>query len=151
MGRDVAGKGNWNPERKRGKKRQAHFMDVALDGYVRFVALELWRTFEDLSEAYEHDAERAMTELGSFAGAGAYQALWQQAWREHVWPVPQPPAVPLLGRIEAGVRQAVAAERAARLERQDVLLEDTPPYKAFVARAMDSLLEASAGEREEIV
>ncbi len=141
---------DWDPKRKKGRKRQAHFMDVALDGYVRYVALVMWRRFEDLSEAHAYDGERAMEELAEFPDMGAYAHLWQEAWRAHVWPVPAAPEVPLFGRMEAAVREAVLAERSARVAGDDDALEDTPRYKAFVAQAMDSVLEASAGESEEM-
>lgn len=150
MARKGRSGGKWDPQRKKGRRRDAHFMDVVLDGYVRHVALEIFRSFEDLTEAYDQDAARAMEELGAFAGAGDYAPIWQEAWRAHVWPLAGPTETPLFGRIEAAVRQALLAERAARQERGDVTLEDTPLYKAFVADAMDNLLEASMGETEEM-
>ena len=145
----MARSGKWQPGRKRGKTRQAHFMDVAMDGYIRDVALHRWREFEDLSEAHG-DPERAMEEAGVFPQAGPYGELWQAAWRKHVWPGQQPRPMHLFGCMEAAVREALTAEIAERAERGDVTVEDTPGYKEFVARAMNRLLEEAAGEIEEL-
>ena len=143
-------RGDWDPTRKRGRGRQAHFMDAALDGYIRDVALHRWREFEDLDEAFDHDTERALEEAGAFPQAGPYRGLWVDAWRKHVWPGPEDRTVHLYGRMELAVREALLQERDERAARGDVAIEDTPGYKEFVARAMGRLLEEASGEIEEL-
>jgi hypothetical protein len=140
----------WDPNRKSGRGRQAHFMDVAMDGYVRDVALHCWRDFEALSQTPGQDEARAMAEAGAFPTAGAYRGLWQQAWQAHVWPGPPERTQHPFARMEAAVRQAVEQERQARAERGDVTIEDTQAYQEFVARAMNRLLEEASGEIEEM-
>jgi hypothetical protein len=136
--------------RKRGRKSGKEFMDAAMDGYIRDLSLHCWRDFEDLTEAYEHDAERALAETGAFLAAGPYRPLWLEAWRKHVWPGPPQPAEHLFGRMEAAVREALLQEREARAENGDPTIEDTPGYKEFVDRAMTNLLQEASGEIEEI-
>jgi hypothetical protein len=147
----MARKGNWDPGRKRGRTRQAHFMDVAIDGYIRDVALHCWRDFEALGEAHGGDEARALEETGVFIEMGPYRPLWQSAWRKHVWPGAQPRTEHLFGCMEAAVREALLAEKIQRAEQGDVTIEDTPGYKEFVARAMNQLLEEASGEIEEMV
>ncbi|HEX9844629.1 MAG TPA: hypothetical protein VGC20_17850 [bacterium] len=146
----MARKKGWDPNRKSGRKREAHFMDVALDGYVRDLALRRWREFEDLSEVYDHDVERALEEAGAFPAASSYRPLWQESWQRHVWPGPEEKTGPLFGRIEAAVREALLRERELRLERGEPTIEDTPGYQEFVGRALGRLLEEASGEIEEL-
>ena len=144
----MARSGKWDPSRKRGRTRQSHFMDVAIDGYIRDLALHRWRDFEDLSETHG-DPERALEEAGAFQEAGPYRPLWQEAWRKHVSPGRQPRPMHLFGCMEAAVREALLAEMAQRAAGGDVTIEDTPGYKEFVARALNRLLEEASGEIEE--
>ncbi len=143
----MARKGNREPGRKRGRKRESQFMDAAIDGYIRDLALHRWRDFEDLSEGHG-DPERALQEAGVFVEAGPYRPLWQEAWRKHVWPGQQPRPMHLFGCMEAAVREALLAEKVQRAERGDDTIEDTPGYKEFVARALNQLLEEASGELE---
>jgi hypothetical protein len=137
------------PGRKRGRKRESHFMDVAIDGYIRDVALHLWRDVEELTEVHGGDVGRALEEVGSLPLAGPYRPLWQAAWRAHVWPGPPDASEHLFGRMERAVREALLQEREARPAQGDVTIEDTPGYKEFVGRAMDQLLEEASGENEQ--
>ena len=125
-------------------------MDAALDGYIRDLALHRWRDFEDLTEQLDHDAERALAEAGTFADAGPYQPLWQEAWQRHVWPGPEQPTEHLFGRMETAGGVALLRERDARSERGDLTIEDTPGYKEFVGRALNQLYEEASGEIEEL-
>jgi hypothetical protein len=145
----VAGRDKRRGGKKRGRQAGKEFMDAAMDGYIRDLALRCWREFEDLSEAHG-DPDRALGEVGTFTGAGSYRPLWVEAWRRHVWPAPQGPAAPLFGRIEAAVREALLAERAARAEHGEPTIEDTPDYQEFVARALNVLYQEASGEIEEL-
>ncbi|HUJ76109.1 MAG TPA: hypothetical protein VL359_14695 [bacterium] len=145
----MAGPGKTEGGRKRGRRKEKEFMDAAMDGFIRDIALQLWREYEDLEEAYDHDTQRALEELGAAVGRQPYQELWQSAWRGHVWPHPRDPQAHLFGRIEAAVRVALEQERQARAERGDSTIEDTPGYKEFVSRALNVLYREASGEIEE--
>lgn len=146
----MARRRKWDPARKSGRRRQSHFMDAAMDGYVRDVALHIWREYEDLTTARGFGERDALQAMGEFSGAGPYRALWQEAWRQHVLPGMGEGGMPLYGRVETAVRDALREEHAARAERGDVTIEDTPGYKEFVARALGRLLEEASGEIEEM-
>jgi hypothetical protein len=124
-------------------------MDVVLDGYARFTALRLWRDYETLLEAHDRNPATALAEAGHFTEMGRYRGLWLRPWRSLVVEPCGDPSVPLYGRVEAAVREALREERAARLDAGDSALEDTPLYRDYVAQAMGQLLEeasASSGE-----
>lgn len=137
-------------KRRGGGRRGAHFMDAAMDGYIRDVALHKWRAFQDLAEAHGGDAERAVAEAGTFPEFAPYHRLWEESWRRHVAPGPSAPGGHLFGRMEAAVREALQAEQAEREMEGDDTIEDTPGYQEFVARAMGQLLEEASGEIEEM-
>ena len=103
----------------RKKRRQSgkEFMDAAIDGYIRDLALRMFREIEDLDEAYGHDSERVLREAGAALAHKPYGELWKAAWEHHVWPSPQAPEQSLFGRIEGAVREALLAMSPSRTRR----------------------------------
>ncbi|MBI4081576.1 MAG: hypothetical protein HY423_03090 [Candidatus Lambdaproteobacteria bacterium] len=138
-------------DRKRGgggRHRESQFMDAALDAFVRQVALDKWRQYEGLVAGGARTPAAALAELGEFPERGLYDGLWRAHWRQHVLP-PDPPGAPHpFGRMEAAVRAALREESDQRRARNDLPIEDTPDYKAFVAAALEQLFEEAAGEIE---
>lgn len=145
----MAGKGKGKGG-KRGRQSGKEFMDAALDGYIRDLALHLWRDYEDLCDVHGEGSPAALSEAGASLGLGPYHALWQEAWSRHVWPGQADAEPHLFGRFESAVREGLLAERDARAERGDLAIEDTPGYKEFVRRAMDNLYMEASGEIEEL-
>ncbi len=138
-------------QRRRGRKRRnQHFIDVAMDGYIRDIALEKWREVEDLMDAAGLSRPRAFAAAGEFADRDPYAEPWRRWWREHV--KAQAPADDgvLIASIEHAVRGALTEERQARAEQGAPSMEDTQHYKAFVDRAMEHLLSEADGEIEEL-
>jgi hypothetical protein len=146
----VSGRGRGEGRRKRGRAHGKEFMDAALDGYIRDIALQRWRDYEDLADVYAQDPGRALAEAGAPLGAGPYRELWQEAWRRSIWPGPEGPQEHLFARIERVVRDCLLAEREERVRRGDPAIEDTPGYKEFVSRALNNLYREASGEIEEL-
>ncbi|HKI99579.1 MAG TPA: hypothetical protein VKB51_13985 [bacterium] len=147
----MARKGNREGGRKRRRRQEGkEFMDAAMDGYIRDLALHRWRDYEDLADVYGSEAPRALEETGAVLGEEPYRALWQAAWQRHVWPGGEDPQMHLFGRMELAVREALLAEQEARAERGDRTIEDTPGYNEFVGRALGNLFHEASGEIEEL-
>ena len=132
-----------------GKRKGRQFMDAAMDGYIRDMALDRWREVDDLISTRAIDLDEAVTEAGRFAARGPYQPLWEGWWRREVTDHGLLEPDNLMERIEAAVRGALHEESAGRAEAGQPTVEDTPHYIAFVGRAMNNLLEDSEGEIEE--
>ncbi|MEE8394657.1 MAG: hypothetical protein V3S29_01285 [bacterium] len=136
--------------RKRGKFRNKHFMDVAIDGYIRDMALCKRREVDDLTDAAGLEYAEALVQAGNFPERGAYREIWRQRWQIMV-AQPQPAGEEaLMGTIEAAVREALLAEIEQRSANADVTIEDTSHYANFIAKAMGQLLEEASGEIEDM-
>ena len=160
------------PSRKRKyrgrKQKENHFMDAAMDGYIRNMALEKWRVCVDAMEVNGLSLATALRESGDFPERGAYREVWARWWEERVHAVfpedaahgedalhggdaayredaPHP-----IASIEEAVRGALGEEALARESNGSPGIEDTLHYKTFVDAAMDNLLGEAAGEIEEI-
>lgn len=137
--------------RRRGKRKDAHFMDAALDGYIRDLTLDRMREIEDLMDAAELEREPAIRTAGSFLERAPYHGLWRTWWeREVLSASATDPLDALAGPIEAAVRGAMLEEQAQRAAAGAPTIEDTRHYQAFVERAMGILLEEASGEIEEL-
>ena len=132
---------------KRRRRKSKEFMDAALDGYIRHVALQKWREVAGVLENLGAESHRAVLEAGSFPERGVYREIWERSWRVHLG---APDSQASLGRIEAAVGDAVREEIEARKESGDAPFEDGLDYKNFLDRALDRLFEEEAGSLEEI-
>jgi len=138
--------------RKGGKGRQNHFMDAAMEGYVRDLSLRKWREIEDAMETHGLGLPEAAREMGDFLERGRFYPVWRKEWEGRVLAVlfsGKAPANPM-GLIEESVGAALREERRLRVEEGLPTLEDSPGYLEFVGRAMDQLLEEASGEIEEM-
>lgn len=159
--------------KRRGPKRVGnHFMDAAMDGYIRNITLEKWRVCVDAIEVNGLSLGTALRESGDFPERAAYREIWARWWEERVnavYPedrtpggdearggdaasgeeVPHPAPHPIAS-IEEAVRGALEEESLARETNGAPGIEDTLHYKTFVDAAMDHLLGEAAGEIEEI-
>jgi hypothetical protein len=137
--------------RRGGKRRNAHFMDVALDGYVRDIALAKIREVEDLIETARLEQDAALQSAAVFQERAPYHETWSRWWEREVLSRPGGESMErLAGPIEAAVRGAILEERERRSEEGAPTIEDTLHYKAFVDRVMEMLLEEASGEIEEL-
>jgi hypothetical protein len=134
--------------RQRGKTRGKHFMDVALEAYIREVTLVKWRDLDDLMDAAGQTEAEALVEAGGFGERAPYAEIWEQAWGRMAAARGKAVQEPLMGAIEQTVREAMMAEKEARTQRNDLTIEDTRPYQAFIARAMGQLMAEASGETE---
>lgn len=135
---------------KKGRRKSKEFMDAALDGYIRHLALVKWREVNDLQESLGVDAAQAIRDAGRFPERDVYRHVWERWWQAQVVPVAAPPDSPLIGRIEAAVKGALGEEVEARKQQGDTSLEDTLGYKRFLDHALDQLFEEEAGSLEEL-
>ncbi len=135
---------------KQGRRKSNEFMDVALDAYIRHLALEKWREVTDLQESLGVDSAQAVRDAGSFAERGPYRHIWERWWQTEIVAVTAPPDSPLFGYIETAVKGALTEEIAARQQQGDASLEDTLAYKTFLDQALDHLFEEEAGSLEEL-
>lgn len=135
--------------KKRGRSKNKEFMDAALDAFIRDQALHKWREVDALRSDGEADLHAALASSGEFLEKGRYCAIWQACWQNWCGAEAEVDPDAPFANVEAAVREAVLEERAERQSRGDALLEDSLPYKAFIARAMEKLLAESSGEIEE--
>jgi hypothetical protein len=132
--------------RKRAKDR--HFMDAALDAYIRDQALLLWRDFVVYRDREGKAPQVALREAGFFGDRGEYEALWSGHWQGIAMPAADKSDGEIFGQIEAAVRAAVLEEKAARKDKGGEAFEDTEDYNAFVRQTLNQLLKESSAESE---
>lgn len=132
------------------KFRNKHFMDVALDAYIRHVTLNKMLEVEGLAQGQGMAEAEALAAVGAFPERGAYQELWERAWGHMTAQRHGGEEQPIVGAIEAAVREAMLEEQARRADTGDETIEDTRPYTTFIATAMGRLLEEADGEIEEM-
>ena len=136
--------------KKGGRRKGKEFMDAALDGYIRDQALYKWREVDGLMAGAEIDSGQALRESGDFLERGPFRDIWRRNWQEQIRGAQEPSGGTLFAMIEEAVRGAVLEEREERVRREAPLLEDSPSYKEFIARAMEQLLEEASGDIEEL-
>jgi hypothetical protein len=134
----TSGEGGRKKRRRRPKDR--HFMDAALDAYIRNVALLLWRDFEVYRAKPGSTTASALAEAGFFGDKEAYAPIWQAHWERTVITEAAGPEDKLYGQVEAAVRAAVGEERQKRKDAGDAPFEDQEEYNAFLRRTLNSLL-----------
>ncbi|MEE8433577.1 MAG: hypothetical protein V3S64_02200 [bacterium] len=136
--------------RRKGRKgRKALFYDLAMDGYIRDMALEKYNEIFDVSEVNDISFAEASESAGYFHERVPYHKLWRHRWEEHVQQGPELNPDNLMERIEKGIRAGLEDERKARREEGDKSIEDTLHFKAFNDKAMEHLLGEADGEMEE--
>ncbi|MFQ5682129.1 MAG: hypothetical protein ACE5HC_02555 [Candidatus Binatia bacterium] len=135
---------------KRGRRKSKELMDAALDAYIRHLALEKWRQVTDLQETLGVDVGQAVRDVGCFPERGAYGNIWERWWQTHVVGIHNAETSPLIEHIEAAVQGALEEEIVTRQKQEDVTVEDTLGYKAFLDSAMDHLFEEEEGSIEEM-
>lgn len=140
------GRGKSGRRARRPKDR--HFMDAALDAYIRGQALMLWRDVTVYRERQGRDMAEALREAGYFGDRGDYAALWTRHWEAQVLPAAALADGEIFGRIEAAVRAAVLEEKATRAASGAELLEDTEDYNTFLRQTLNQLLTESSAEGE---
>lgn len=148
--REGRGRGRGQGGGGKGRRKGKEFMDAALDGYIRDQALYKWREVDGLMAGAEIDARQALRDSGDFLERGTYRDIWRRNWQEQISGVQALSGGTLFAMIEEAVRGAVLEEREERLRSKAPLLEDSPSYKEFIARAMEQLLEEAAGDIEEL-
>ena len=142
-------KGRPRISKRRGRKRRGtQFIDVAFDGYIRYLALDKWRIIDEAISLNGLSMEQAYQEAGDFQERGPYAPLWTRRWAVQKAASVESSAHPLAW-IETALRSALEEEREARKAKADPSIEDTLHYKAFMDQAMESLLEEASGEIEE--
>jgi len=144
----MAEKGRKRKGRGGGKGRAAHFIDAALDGFVRNQALLLWRDVHVIRENSKCDLASAVKEAGFFDDRAGYAPIWLRHWSSTVAPAALGHEDALYGAIETATRAAVMEERQARREAGDIAIEDTEDYNDFVRRTMGQLIADAGGESE---
>lgn len=132
-----------------GKKRANHLMDVAVQAYARYLALQQWRFIMDAMETRGETMDEALASCGNFTERAPYHTLWQRLWQgvrdkglsgEEVD----------FGDMEKVAWEAVPAEEAQRKADGDVTIEDTHDYQIFIQAQMNNLLGEASGDIEEI-
>jgi hypothetical protein len=126
--------------KRRRRQKDHHFMDVALDGYIRDQALRLWRDVQVYRSRSDAAPASALAQAGFFADKLAYAALWSAHWERGVLPAAGLPDGELYSHIEAAVRAAVLEEREARMRNGDKPLEDLEEYNEFIRHTLNLLL-----------
>ena len=136
---------------ERGPRRQGrHFMDAAMDGYIRDLALDKWREVDDMVDTLDKPLHEAVDAV-DFIDREPYRKLWMRWWQAEVLGHKAHLSTDnLMERIEAAARGALRDEREQRLADGAPTIEDTAQYQAFVSRAMGVLLEEAQGEIEDI-
>ncbi len=132
-------------KRKRGRRRERvegnAFMDTVRPAFIRWLALEKWREIEDLRATLGFDLRQAVDEAAHFPNRGRYQLLWASRWKLEVCPdAAGKDSGSLFAAIERAVATAVQEEEGERKSQGDHPLEEDAEYKAFVDRALESLL-----------
>ena len=142
----TAGDGGRKKRRRRQKDR--HFMDAALDAYIRNQALLLWRDFEVYRVKPGNTAAQALAETGFFGDKEPYAEIWQGHWERTVLPASGLTDGELYGQFEGAVRASVMDERAQRIAAGDRPFEDQESYNEFLRRALNSLLADDPADKE---
>ena len=135
-----------------GGRRNAHFMDVAMQAYVRRLAILAWQDVQERMEAHGMALGPALADVGDFSERGIFRDMWRRWWHEIVLePMPgwEAEGTHPLGPIEAALAQSVLEEQEARAADGMPTIEDTSDYQGFIGRAMGNLLEEASGELEE--
>jgi hypothetical protein len=140
------GKGEGKQRRRRPKDR--HFMDAALDAFIRDSALRLWRDFIVYRDRQGKAPAEALRETGFFQDKGDFTELWTDQWERTAVPAADLDDGEIFGHIEAAVRIAVLEEKAARQQRGGESLEDTEEYNTFVRQTLNQLLTEASAENE---
>lgn len=136
--------------RRKGRKgRKALFYDLAMDGYIRDMALEKYNEIMDVSEVNDISLADASESAGYFHERVPYHKLWRQRWEEHVLRGGELIPDILMERIEKGIRAGLEDERKARSEEGDKSIEDALHFKAFNDKTMEHLLGEADGEMED--
>ena len=137
-------------KRRGGKKRkQSHFIDVALEGFAREMAQGKYKEVLDLEEVNGIPLAEAYDTAGHFPERGPYFAIWRRWWLE-----PSAGAGPLarenlMAWIDKAIREAVMEEKQKRIEMGDADIEENLDFQNFSGRAMNFLLREADGEIEE--
>ena len=134
---------------KSGKKRNAHFMDVAIEAYVRHLALTKLREVEDLRETLGLSLAGALAEANTFVDRAPYHNLWHEAWEAMLSEQANPSEGSIFTAIEEACGRAIMAEQEARKQAGEPAVDDTAHYADFIGSAMGRLLEEASGEVEE--
>lgn len=139
--------------KKQGRKKGQEFPDVAMEAFIRYLALEKWREIQDLREALVGDElKEALQEAGRFQARGKYQGIWQKHWHRSV--VDQlflQEGGVLFGAIEQAVKASVEEEEAERRRRGDPSLFEERDFRAFMVFSLERLFseaEAEVGDPE---
>lgn len=139
-------------ERKKGRRgtpKSKEFMDAALDAYIRYQALRMWRRVELVRrEQPEISPQEAARVAGNFDERFPYEPLWAGPWEREVLAAAATPAGVTFAQVESAMRAAVEGERRARIEKGDELLEDLPDYNDFIDGALGRLMQETRGEKE---
>jgi hypothetical protein len=135
----TAGDGGRKKKRRR-REKDRHFMDAALDAYIRNVALLLWRDFQVYRSKPGNTLAEALAETGFFGDKEPYAEIWQDHWERTVLSAAGQPDGALYAQFEAAVRAAILAEREQRSAAGDRPFEDQEDYNAFLRRTLNSLL-----------
>lgn len=137
-----APKGDGKGKGRRGRRpKDRHFMDAALDAYIRDRALTLWRDYVVYRERQEKPPKAALAETGFFEDRGAYAGVWNTHWESLVLPASGKSDGEIFGQIEAAVRASVMEERTARKAAGGETFEDTEDYNEFLRTTLNQLLE----------
>ncbi|MFQ5898174.1 MAG: hypothetical protein ACE5JN_08000 [Candidatus Methylomirabilia bacterium] len=128
------------------KRKSKGFVDAVYDGYIRHVALSKWREVQGMLAAGT-PAQVVLREVGQFPERGCYRAIWEECWQAHLRGREE--ASPLVGAIEALVRDALEREREERKRTGDRPLDEEADFKGFVDGAFEQLFAEEAGSLEE--
>ena len=142
------GKGKREGGRKRRRAKDRHFMDAALDAFIRDQALLLWRDLIVYRDREGQPPDEALRQCGYFGDKGDYQRLWSDHWESAVLAMPSREDGEIFESIEAAVRAAVLEEKAQRSARGEPALEDTEDYNTFVRQTLNKLLTEAAAETD---
>jgi hypothetical protein len=124
---------------RRKRSKDHHFMDVALDAFIRDQALHLWRDYGVYRRKPDANQTAALRDTGFFEDKAPYAVLWTEPWQRIVLGEEHAEAA-LFGKFEEAVRAAVVAEREARKQAGDEPLEDLPEYNEFLRYTLNRLL-----------
>ena len=97
----------------------------------------------------EIEQKEAVKSSSEFFEKGQYRQIWQRWWQQEVIGKIDDNHEHLYSKIENAVRGAVLEERELRIQRSELLLEDSYEYKEFIARQMNHLLHEAGGDIEE--
>ena len=136
-------------DKKHKKSKNKEFMDAALDAFVRDQSLQKWNEVQGLIAGAEIEQKEAVKSSSEFIEKGLYREIWKRWWQNTVIKTVHDNHEHLYSKIENAVRGAVLEERELRIQRSELLLEDSYEYKEFIARQMNHLLHEAGGDIEE--